>query len=126
LTLSEARVFDTLMQVPSPTYDQIMDGLYAHKHGGFIEPGPDIVKVYVCMIRRKLRRLQTGIDILTEYGTGYRMPPASKKIVRQMMEAEIEDEKADLDQAERGGGDVPGAAGVHRAAGAGAGKRQAG
>ncbi|MBS7539746.1 winged helix-turn-helix domain-containing protein [Ancylobacter lacus] len=59
----------------------IMDALYWRRTNEV--PYDDIVGVYVCRIRKKLRPL--GIDIITVSGQGYYLPAASLQRVRDAL-----------------------------------------
>jgi two-component system cell cycle response regulator CtrA len=84
LTPSEAKVFGVLMQRDLATKKLILGTLYGDRPDGGAED--KIADVFVCKIRAKLKRF--GVEIETVWGTGWRMSPATKELVREMMQSE--------------------------------------
>lgn len=84
LTRDQHRIFGVLMAREMATKDAIMAALY--RDTGRDEAEIKIVDVQVCKLRPKLKPF--GIEIETVWGQGYRISPAGKARVRQLMDAE--------------------------------------
>lgn len=74
LTASEARVFAHLATRDQATKDSIMMAMYSDRPGE--QPEIKIVDVFVCNMRRKLRRFQ--VEIITVWGSGYALVDRSR------------------------------------------------
>ncbi|XUM21031.1 helix-turn-helix domain-containing protein [Bradyrhizobium oligotrophicum S58] len=79
LTRSEAAVFGALLAREVVTNDTLMAALY--RDCARDEADPDVFKVFVHKVRKKLKPF--GLTIETIWGTGYRLTAASKTMVRQ-------------------------------------------
>lgn len=84
LTPSEAKVFGVLMKRDLATKTLIAGTLYGDRPDGGAEI--KIADVFVCKIRAKLKRF--GVEIETVWGHGWRLSPATKEAVREMMQSE--------------------------------------
>ncbi len=62
------------------------DALFTLLYGGDSERGYEIIKVYVCKLRRKLAWL--GVQIHVQWGEGYYMTKEDKEKVQRAMENE--------------------------------------
>lgn len=77
LTHTEVRVIGLMRSRGVVNRDQLMTVLYFDRPQDQ-EPEEKIIDVYVCKARKKLKSL--GIDIITNgHGTGWCMPPESKR-----------------------------------------------
>lgn len=74
LTGSEARVFGTLLAREIATKDAIMAALY--RDAGKEEAEEKICDVFICKLRKKVKPF--GIEILTQWGTGWRLPAETR------------------------------------------------
>jgi two-component system cell cycle response regulator CtrA len=79
LTVREAQMLGILLRRQVVSHAQLFEAIW----GGDSERNSKVVEVYVCKMRQKLR--PQGIEIRTEYGSGYFLPPASKQRVREMV-----------------------------------------
>jgi DNA-binding response OmpR family regulator len=78
LTASEARVVSILTGCEGvASKDRIMQGLYSLSPND--PPLEKIVDVLICKARAKLKPF--GVEIVTRWGRGYEMPPASRAIM---------------------------------------------
>jgi len=70
---SSARIMSALGRNFGRTvsHDAIVDACYGHLSDGGPDDAADIVKVLICKRRKRLREF--GIDIINEFGVGYRM-----------------------------------------------------
>jgi len=84
LTGSEARVLGVLMRREMATKEMVMLGLYSRRPDEDAEIG--IVAVFICHIRKKIEKF--GVKIETVWGQGYRLSPATKALVRSLMQRE--------------------------------------
>jgi len=84
LTPSEEKVLGLLQKREMATKNQIMYALYAARPDE--DPQLKIIDVYICKIRKKLKRF--GIEIETRWGRGYALTPASKAIIQQLLTLE--------------------------------------
>lgn len=75
LTGSETKVFGRLLRQGVATKDAIMASLYRDE--GRDEAEIKIVDVFICKMRKKLA--PWGIEILTVWGVGYQLAPASRE-----------------------------------------------
>lgn len=75
LTGSETKVFGRLLRGGLTTKDALMATLY--RDGAKDEAEIKIVDVFICKLRKKLKPF--GLEILTVWGAGYQMSPASKE-----------------------------------------------
>jgi two-component system cell cycle response regulator CtrA len=88
LTGAESTVLGILVQRDMATLAQLMAALMRNRleQDG---PTPDIVKVYICKIREKLKRF--GIEIDTVWGRGYTISRSNKdKIAAYLPQPEAE------------------------------------
>jgi len=81
---SEARVFGVLMRRGVATRDMIMLALYGGRPDSDV--GVDIIMVFICHIRAKVKRFGIEIDTVKRYG--YRLTPEMKAKVRGLMQQE--------------------------------------
>ncbi|WP_445493167.1 helix-turn-helix domain-containing protein [Rhodopseudomonas sp. RCAM05734] len=86
LTRHEAQLFGFLLKRDLITKEQGMTVLYGDRAGGE-EVEIKIIDVFVCKIRKKLKRF--GIEIETVWGQGYRMSAASKAIVEDLLQKDL-------------------------------------
>lgn len=84
LSHSETRVFGVLMKRGIATRDMIMLALYGGRPDSDV--GVDIIMVFICHIRAKVKRFGIEIDTVKRYG--YRMTPEMKAKVRGLMQQE--------------------------------------
>ncbi len=82
MTKTEWKVFLLLMRREIVSND----GIYTMLYGCDVDREPDITKIYVHKIRKKLGAL--GAVIRTKWGLGYFIAAEDKKRLRQLMEAE--------------------------------------
>lgn len=81
LTRKEAIILGVMLKNDLARKEALMEALYPHdQDAGDVK----ILDVWVCHMRRKLK--PWGIEIVTVYADGWRLPPASKHIVRSMLE----------------------------------------
>jgi two-component system cell cycle response regulator CtrA len=78
LTAQECRVFGTLVNRELATKSAIMTALY---HDRDDEAEEKIVDVFICKIRKKLKRF--NIEIKTVWGQGYCLPAAERARYRR-------------------------------------------
>ncbi|WP_026379383.1 winged helix-turn-helix domain-containing protein [Afifella pfennigii] len=78
LTAAETQVMQALLSRKIATRGAILASLY-HAHGRD-EPEPNIIRVYLCKMRRKLDPY--GVRIKTIRGVGYALPIAQKRVIR--------------------------------------------
>lgn len=83
LTGQEAKMFGILLKREMVTRQQAMDVLYGDRPESD-EAEIKIVDVFVCKMRKKLKRFD--IEIESVWGRGYRMPAQSKSTARSMLE----------------------------------------
>jgi DNA-binding response OmpR family regulator len=83
LTRSEAVCFGVLLKNRMASDSLLMTALYSHRPDG--SAFPEILKIFVHKIRKKLRPY--GIETRTVWGFGYEMPEASKARARELMRA---------------------------------------
>ena len=81
LTYSERMLLGSLMRRHRVTKDQMMTMLYADRPDE--EPGPKILDVMICKMRKKLS--PHGVEIRTIYGAGYELPPTSREKIKALM-----------------------------------------
>lgn len=81
LTRQEADVLGILLRRQVMAHAQLFEAIW----GGDSECNIKIVEVVVCKLRAKLR--PHGIEIRTEYGVGYFIPPDSKAAARAQIAA---------------------------------------
>ena len=84
LNRNEEMVLGILTKRDRLTKDQIMTALYSDRPNS--PPEIQIVGVYICRLRKKLRKF--GIEITTIWGIGYALTPASKAIIKQHLNPE--------------------------------------
>lgn len=87
LTMSENVILSELMRRESVSKQRASNALYAHRVDDNI-PEPKIVDVFVCRLRRKLKR--HGVEITTAWGAGYYLTPEAKRAI-EMWTAGVED-----------------------------------
>lgn len=85
LTPTEGKIMSLLGSRDSATFAQLMSAILADRLPGK-EPESDIVKVFVCKIRKKVKPF--GIDIATLWGRGYRLAPEMKAKVSEYLTAQ--------------------------------------
>ena len=86
LTGSEAAVVGCLLARDLATKEALH---LATQRSGADEPSePKIVDVYICKVRKKLRRF--GIEITTRWGVGYELTPEMKAHARTFIDSEVE------------------------------------
>lgn len=83
LTAAMMKLFGCLMARELMTPDAAMQAMYAARVGADDEPHVKIVDVQICKMRAKLKPF--GITILTRWGQGYYLDPATKEACRAMM-----------------------------------------
>lgn len=81
LSKQESVIFGCLMKNQLVRKEMAMDALYFHKQD---EAEIKIVDVYVCKLRKKLK--PWGIEIQTQWGQGYFLPPESKGAARKLLD----------------------------------------
>ena len=81
LTASEARMIGALIARDHCTKDALMAALY--RDDGRDEAEPQIVDVFICKLRKKLRPF--GVEIATIWGRGYAMAPLTRAAIRERM-----------------------------------------
>ena len=81
LTRQEADLLGILLRRQVMTHAQLFEAIW----GGDSECNIKIVEVVVCKLRAKLR--PHGIEISTEHGVGYFIPPDSKATARARIAA---------------------------------------
>lgn len=81
LTGREAEVLGILLRRKVMTHAQLFEAIW----GGDSDRDVKIVEVMVCKLRAKLRL--HGIEIRTEHGVGYFVPPESKAAARAQIAA---------------------------------------
>jgi two-component system cell cycle response regulator CtrA len=84
LTGQEAILFGVLLRREIVTKEAAMVALYGMRPDGEEEVQIKIVDVYVCKLRKKVKRFD--VEIETVWGRGYRMPPKSKAIVQAILD----------------------------------------
>jgi two-component system cell cycle response regulator CtrA len=82
LTASEAKIVGILSKRDAVTKEQFMQMLYVNGTDAEIK----IVDVFVCKARAKLEKF--GISIETIWGRGYRMTPANKAKLQEIINVE--------------------------------------
>jgi DNA-binding response OmpR family regulator len=82
LTRHEAMMFGILFKRELVTKQLAMDALYGDRID--IEPEIKIIDVFVCKLRKKLKRFD--IEVETVWGQGYRMPAQSKALAAALLE----------------------------------------
>lgn len=83
LTGQEAKMFGILFKREIVTKEMAMDVLYGHRPES-LEPEINIIDVFVCKMRKKLKPFDLSIE--TVWGRGYRMPPKSKVAATALLE----------------------------------------
>ena len=83
LTGKEALILTCLMLHESCTKSKIMHFVYGGRLDADADIGPKIVDVFVHRLRQKLKK--HGIEIETIRGVGYRLTPAQKQKVRDIL-----------------------------------------
>lgn len=83
-TQKESVIFGLLLKQNLVRRTGMMDALYLHNQD---EADIKIVDVFVCKIRKKLRAY--GIEIRTQWGEGFYMPPASKAIAQGLLDQAV-------------------------------------
>ncbi len=94
LTGSEARVLGVLLTRDMVHKPQIMAALYNERIHDDEIPETKIVDVFVCKMRKKLKRF--GVDVETVWGQGYKLSPDSRRLVLAMGEGVIDPASAGL------------------------------
>jgi len=84
LTGAEAKVFGILLKREMVTKQQAMDVLYGDRAAEDEEAEIKIVDVFVCKLRKKLKRFNIAVE--TVWGRGYRMSAQAKAIAAQLLE----------------------------------------
>ncbi len=82
VTASEAKVLGVLMERELATKEVIMLALYSTR-GGDDEAEIKIVDVFICKVRKKIKKW--GIEIKTSWGRGYYMEAESKAKMRSYL-----------------------------------------
>jgi two-component system cell cycle response regulator CtrA len=82
LTGSEGRMLGFLLSRDCVTRDALMVCLYGHRPASD-ETEIKIVDVFICNLRKKLKPF--GIDIKTQWGTGYYMTKEAKDAVAALL-----------------------------------------
>jgi len=80
LTGGENQILSCLLARENATKEQIMHEIYANR----IDDAPQtkIIDVYVCKLRKKLKK--HGVDIATAWGSGYYMTKEMKDLTRSI------------------------------------------
>lgn len=81
---SMRRLLAFLMNSICPTKEQCLSALYWDRPND--EPELKIVDVFVCKIRKKLKRIDETLIIETIWGVGWRMTPATKDKLKTMLD----------------------------------------
>lgn len=84
LTAQMMRLFGCMMARELMTGPAAMAALYRDRLGADDEPDPKIVDVQICKMRARLKPF--GIEIVTRWGLGYFLTPATKAQVRELMD----------------------------------------
>lgn len=100
LTKHETHVLECLLARAQASREQIQDFLYQLMPDGDDEPDIKIVDVFIHKVRKKLAPWK--IEIMTEWGLGYRLTGESRDIIRDLNRAEA------LDAVGKGGANVVG------------------
>jgi two-component system, cell cycle response regulator CtrA len=82
LTPKEAQLFGLLLARDTITKEQALANIYGLRPDGD-EPEIKIIDVFICKIRRKLRRF--GVEITTHWGAGYSLDAENKARARALM-----------------------------------------
>ncbi len=83
LTGQEAALFGMLLKRDIVTKEAAMTGLYGTRTGGGGDVQIKIVDVFICKLRKKLRRFD--IEVETVWGRGYAMPATSRAIAQDLL-----------------------------------------
>lgn len=81
LTRTQGGVLRLLVQRGRVSSEQLLHHCY-HGDPDRIPTDPQLPKVYICQLRKKLRPF--GLEIETIWGDGYRMSPEHREAVRAM------------------------------------------
>jgi two-component system cell cycle response regulator CtrA len=84
LTRKEAKLLSVLLKRENPTFDALMAALYSE--GTSIEVDPQIMKSFICKLRKKLSYY--NIKIETAWGNGYYLTKETKQLIKSYLDAE--------------------------------------
>ncbi len=84
LTAYESALISELLNYEFRRREQLRDKIYSPR---LAPPGANIIDVFVCKMRKKLKPF--GVRICTAWGQGYYLTPEDKKKIRDILEENL-------------------------------------